>query len=103
MSGSGQSSYTPRESGCADMSFTTVLGTPKRPILAQLRKGHVLQLVLETGQTKIVVAKTNAGQMAGTITTMTQKLIECMEKGYEYEAEVSQVTGLQCSVVIRPK
>lgn len=103
MSGSGGGGYSPRESGCANLSFNTVLGTPKPPVLALLRKGHVLQLVLETTTIKIVVAKTNAGQMAGTITTMTQQLIECMENGHEYEAEVTQVAGLQCSVGVRPK
>ena len=103
MSGSGGGGYAPRESRCGNLSFSTVLGSPKRTVLALIRKGQILDLVLNTTPTKVVVAMTNAGQIAGTITTMTQKLIECIEEGNSYEAEVTKVTGLQCSVDVRPK
>lgn len=103
MSGSGGGGYSPRESGCANLSFNTVLGSPRLPVLAHLRKGQILQLVLQSGAVKIVAAKTNGGDVAGTITTMTQQLIECMERGHEYEAEVINVSGLQCNVAVRSK
>lgn len=103
MSGSGGGGYQPREPGCENLSFSTVLGSPKAPVLAQLRKGQLLQLVLQTSPTKIVTAVTNTKATAGTITTMTQQLIECMEDGHDFEAEIVNLVGLQCSVVVRPK
>lgn len=103
MSGSGGGGYTPRESGCGNLSFSTVLGSPKKTVLALLRKGQFLKLVVNTTPTKVVVATTNTGQIAGTITTMSQRLIECIEDGNSYDAEVTQITGLQCNVNVRPK
>lgn len=103
MSGSGGGGYTPRVSDCGNLSFTTVLGSPKKTVLAVVRKGHILNLIIQQTPTKVVVAVTNTGQTAGTITTMTQKLIECIESGHSYEAEVIHVSGVQCSVNVRAK
>jgi hypothetical protein len=60
MSGSGGGGYSPRESGCGNFSFSTVLGSPKSTVLALLRKGQILDLVLKKTLTKIVVATTTA-------------------------------------------
>lgn len=103
MSGSGGGGYSPRHSGCENLSFNTVLGSPKLIVLATLRVGHVLDLELVSLPTKIVAAKNNAGIIAGTITTQVPKLIECIESGASFEAEVTQITGPQCSVLVRPK
>jgi len=104
MSGTGGGGgYQPRQLACEKLSINTVLGSPKAPVVAQLRKGHVLSLVLQTGATKLVTAVINTGQVAGTITTMTQQLIECMEDGHAFEAEVTQINVLQVSVQVRPK
>jgi hypothetical protein len=103
MTGHGGGGYSPRDSGCANLSFNTVLGSPKLTVLATLRVGHVLELELMSMPTKIVAAKTSAGNVAGTITTQVPKLIECIENGSSFEAEVTQITGPQCNVLVRPK
>jgi hypothetical protein len=73
------------------------------PVIATLKTGSVLGLEVTVTSVKVVVAKTAAGKIAGTITTQTQKLIECIEDGHNFEAEVKEVKGAHCSVLVRPK
>jgi len=59
--------------------------------------------VNKTGKAVTIEALFN-GQVAGTITSsIIQSLAECMEKGYEYVAEVIDVQGGACRVHIRVK
>lgn len=103
MSGGGGGGYTPRESSCEELTLGAPLGSPKLAVITGLKPGNLLTLELEATSVKTVLAKTSGGKIAGTITTMTQRLIECMEQGYEFVAEVKQINGAQCQVSIHVK
>jgi hypothetical protein len=103
MSGSGGGGNPPPNRGCSSLSFTTTLASPKAAVIATVAVGDVLQIEILPGAVRIVGAKTNGGHVAGTITTHTAKLIECIDEGYAYEAEVKDKKAAFCSVLVRPK
>ena len=105
MSGSGGGTWIDQPGdSCETLSQQTTLNSPNRAVLSQINKGTVLDVsVNKTGKAVTVEALFN-GQVAGTITSsIIQRLAECMEKGYQYVAEVIDVQGGACRVQIRGK
>ena len=105
MSGSGGGTWVDQPGdSCATLSQQTTLNSPNRTVLSQVAKGSVLDVTVnKTGKAVTIEALFN-GQVAGTITSsIIQSLAECMEKGYEYVAEVIDVQGGACRVHIRVK
>lgn len=105
MSGSGGGTWIDQPGdSCATLSQQTTLNSPNRMVLSQVTKGSVLEVTVnKTGKAVTVEALFN-GQVAGTITSsIIQSLAECMEKGYQYVAEVIEVQGGACRVHIRVK
>ena len=105
MSGSGGGTWIDQPGdSCQTLSQQTTLNSPNRATLRQLNKGTVLEVAVnKTGMAVTVEALLN-GQVAGTITSsISQRLAECMEKGYQYVAEVIGVQGGACRVQIRAK
>ena len=105
MSGSGGGTWVDQPGdSCETLSQQTTLNSPNRAVLIQLKKGTSLAVsVNKTGKAVTVEALFN-GQVAGTITSsIIQRLAECMEKGYQYVAEVVEVQGGACQVQIRLK
>ena len=105
MSGSGGGTWIDQPGdSCETLSQQTTLNSPNRAVLNQLNKGTVLEVsVNKTGKAVTIEALHN-GQVAGTITaSIIQRLAECIEKGYQYVAEVIDVQGGACRVQIRVK
>ena len=73
-------------------------------MLSQVTKGALLDVsVNKTGKAVTIEALFN-GQVAGTITaSIIQQIAECIEKGYQYVAEVIDNQGGACRVRIRAK
>ena len=105
MSGSGGGTWIDQPGdSCETLSQQTTLNSPVKAVLSQVKKGTVLEVsVNKTGKAVTIEALLN-GQVAGTITSsIIQRLAECMEKGYQYVAEVVDVQGGACQVQIRVK
>jgi hypothetical protein len=100
MSGSGGGSWTDRPTDdCAMLSEQTTLNSPKRTVLSQLQKGDLLEVRVNKAGKGVVVEALHHEQVAGSITSsIIQRLAECVEKGYEYVAEVIEVQGGACRV-----
>ncbi len=105
MSGSGGGTWIDQPGdSCATLSQQTTLNSPNRTVLSQVTKGTVLDVsVNKTGKAVTIEALFN-GQVAGTITaSIIQSLAECMERGYQYVAEVIDIQGGACRVHVRVK
>jgi hypothetical protein len=105
VSGSGGGTWIDQPGdSCAKLSQQTTLNSPNRTVLSQVTKGTVLDVAVnKTGKAVTIEALFN-GQVAGTITaSIIQSLAECMEKGYEYVAEVIDIQGGACRVHVRAK
>lgn len=100
MSGSTRYDYSGEERGSDDCTFRdiTIVASPKAPVLAKVAKGDVLLVALEDG--KLVVLRD--GEVLGSLAFPgALKLRSCIEKGFNYEADVLSVAGGKCQVEIR--
>ena len=80
----------------------TVLNSPNAAVVGTLSVGDVLDIVLETQPRNRLVANTQQGQTAGSITsTRIVDIIECIQNGSSYEAEVLSINAGKVEVEIR--
>ena len=104
MSGSGGGGWAeePFSGDCSELSQLTTLNSPQREVLESLNPRDLLEICLKRGERGVIVEARKAGQLAGTITfTRIQDLVECIESGYSYLAEVLDVRGGACKVRVR--
>lgn len=86
-------------------SFTerTILNSPIPNVVSRLIPGEILIVELEAQPRKRVVVKNAMGAVAGAITSARLvDIIECMELGFGYEAEVLSVQGGRIEIEVRP-
>lgn len=101
--GSGGSGGGSGANPCATLMATTILNSPKAAVLAHLQPGQVLDVGLRAGSPGVVVA-TWKGQEAGSITFATiATLINCLNAGFSFVADVLSVNGGRCEVRVRPE
>ncbi len=80
----------------------TVLNSPNPAVVAGLNVGDVLLVELETQPRSRLVAKTADGATAGAITsTSIVDIIECIQNGSAYVAEVLAVNAGKVEIEIR--
>jgi hypothetical protein len=90
---------------CATLSENTTLNSPNQSVLGQLKKGDVLEVTVRNVGKAIVIEALYKGQVAGAITSsIIQRLAECIEKGFQYVADVTEdVKGGACKVRVHIK
>jgi hypothetical protein len=90
---------------CSEFVEKTPLSSPKPAILKKLEKGDVLDVVLQKHRdspSTVVAAKDT--EIAGSIiSARSPQLIRCLERGFEFEAEIVQLEGGLCTVQVRAK
>jgi hypothetical protein len=109
MSGPGGSSPPRGGNGngidCDSLVVDTTLNSPEPAVLKTLKKGT--RLAVELGQSpkgrEILLAKTKAGQIAGSLTPpRVLDIMNCLKGGHSYIAEVlADPSGGDCRVRIR--
>ena len=83
---------------CDIVSFAT-LNSPVQIVIRALTPGDVLEIHLEPGPPRILQARTGSGQVAGSITAREMaRIVECIQKGVVYVADVLSVVGGICQV-----
>jgi hypothetical protein len=94
----------PIEEQCDKITSETTLSSPVPPVLAKIRKNDLLDIQVDhSGKTPVVRAVFH-GETAGSITSsVIQRIVECIEKGHVYVAEVLSITGGACKVRVRIK
>lgn len=90
---------------CETLSQQTVLNSPNRNALRSVKKGDELDVTVNKSGRAPVVHALHNGQVVGSITSaIIQRLVECIEEGHEYVAEVTEnVQGGACKVLVRIK
>lgn len=80
----------------------TILNSPVPAVVAGLSVGDILLVDLETQPRNRVVAKSAAGAVAGAITSVSLvDIIECIQNGSVYEAEVLSINSGKVEIEIR--
>lgn len=82
-------------------TFDTVLGSPDPAQVAALTLGELLPVVLLDNPPRVVVAHAS-GALIGGVTQFAAQLRTCMQQGYSYVAEVTDVRGGAVEVNVRP-
>ena|ERR1700728_3675145 len=106
MSGSGNGGWDREpQDDCATLTQFTTLNSPNQAVLKKLKKGDILQISVRRAEKAVVVEASYGAEVAGTITSsIIQRLAECIEKGFQYVAEVQEeVKGGACKVHVHVK
>ena len=94
----------PPRSNCDSLTDRTPLNSVDFALLAHVAKGDVLEIAVKrTNSAKIVVAL-HKGKVLGSITSViVSKLLECIDNGHDYVADVLSKTASSCTVLIHHK
>lgn len=97
MGGSGRSYSPPSRNtvDCADISFTTLINSPKN--LDQVHEQDVLRLT-QNNRREISFYLPNGTEVGRLFSSHLLRLSDCMSKGYEYSAVVREVSAELCRV-----
>lgn len=80
----------------------TSLNSVSPAALRNVGAGTVLNVVFMAGPPQRLVAQDNTGQVVGSITSRSMlQIIECIQNGRRYVAEVLGVQGGSCQVRVR--
>jgi len=106
LSGSNGSGWDSQPTdNCAALSETTSLNSPDSSVISGLKKGDLLDVVVQKLNGVVLVRALRNGKVAGSITSaIIQRLADCVENGYVYVAEVLEdAKGAVCKVRVRVK
>ena len=83
---------------------TTPLNSPQRAVTSTLGAGAELTLSFQPGPPPQLLAMTESGEIAGSVTSASStRIMECMRvRDRQYRAIVQNVRGAICVVSIRP-
>jgi hypothetical protein len=103
--GGGGGGQTPRpEVSCQDLVVDTQLNSPKEDLVAMLKLGDFLDVSAESRAGTDVILVKHKGKVVGSVTSpLSGRLRKCIEKGFEYSAEVKKLLGGQVHVRIAAK
>lgn len=108
MSGSGGgesgSGGTAGNSDCRTYMEATYLNSPVPKIVSSLVVGDILTISVQKISGRNIVVANFKKNVAGSLTPKAlAQLIDCIGKGFHFVAEVKEVKGGRCQVLIRPK
>lgn len=105
-SGGGGGPGFPEESEpvpCAELTFEVTLSDPIPDAVEGLADGDVLQIELRREPRLRIAVIDDEGVIAGVIATQQfDRLLQCLQEGFDYEAEVLSVDGGAVRVRVRP-
>lgn len=109
MSGDSGSSSGPIISGtgvnddCSTLVINTNISSPQANILQNLNVGDFLEIELASDQGPINVFTGNRRLVGNIISREQVKLLKCILKGTDYQAEILSINGGQCTIQISAK
>lgn len=111
MSGSGGSGDVgggfggPETPECATLRVIVTLSNPQPDVRAELEVGHELAVERreQAGYSQVVVLSAD-GRLAGVVIgNALAQLLECLEAGFSYVAEVRSIEGGAVELVVSPR
>lgn len=102
--GGGDGGATNGTTDCASLIFSTTLNSPNPDVISGLEIDQVLKVRRPDPTERRILAVTEDGQTAGSITHGKQAdLLRCLEEGRSFVAIVKNVAGGACEVQVRPE
>lgn len=85
---------------CSQLKIKTHISSPKRDVVASLKKGDVLSISLAGDQGPIHLTD-RKGNLAGGILSKEQaRMVVCIQKGFVFQAKVISVDEGHCEILI---
>jgi hypothetical protein len=85
---------------CENVSIKTSIISPDPKILATLAKKDILNITIRS-VTGPLIASTITGNILGAVFTANPSLlIDCINKGHSYQAEILKIIGGDCDILI---
>jgi hypothetical protein len=103
MGGGGFASFrfNSQDFPCSGKKINTQLSSPNAEVIATLAPGDILDIELLFSKTRLVAVAD--GEVAGVIVNKEMlKIIECMKKGFNFQAVVRSVFNGRCAITIEP-
>lgn len=85
---------------CAKVYFKTNIPSPDVVILSKIIKGDILTLNLAGKRGPIQLLNSNSEFVGNLSSKHIPDLINCMNNGYKYIAEVTEIFGGKCSILV---
>lgn len=102
--GGGDYIPTPPAGPCQQLAITTAVQSPDPEVVQSVTRDAVLEVHLEPqGDRSTVFVYLESRRLGTLIFPGLPRLIECLEQGYEYVADVTAVEGPDCRVRVRPR
>ena len=83
------------------LNFVTHIATPIPAIIASLKVGDVLDVVLKPPRGPVELITKSKQSAGGILPSLIATLIECISEGYHYKAEVIEKKGGNVQVRIK--
>lgn len=103
MGGGGFTSFrfNSQDFPCSGKQINTQLSSPNADVITTLSVGDILSIRLLRGG--FILVAMSGTEVAGVIVNKEMlKIIECMKKGFAFEAVVRGVFNGRCAITIRP-
>ena len=100
--GGGGGGYGPAPPGgpCERLSTETAVQSPNPAVVGRLVQGEILDVVLDNRTAYVYLGREIVGTL---IFAGLPRLIECLEQGFAFVAEVIQLSSPDCRVKVRPR
>lgn len=85
---------------CEKLAFKTQLASPNHEILSKLKVGNQLAITLEDRGSIVAVTK-DLKYVGGILSRQQSKLKDCIEKGFEFSANITAIDGGNCEIKIQ--
>lgn len=101
MGGSGSRGWAPSvpSSHCQRLRFIATVNSPNPAALPTLQLGQVLSIRLQAAPSAAVV-HTGVVDIGSLTAPQVPELIGCMQKGFEYEATITKISGGRLEVEV---
>lgn len=100
--GGGGGDYGPAPPGgpCDKLTTETAVQSPNPEVVGRLSKGEILNVVLVSRTAYLYLGSEIVGTL---IFAGLPRLIDCLEQGFVFVAEVVHLSGPDCRVKVRPQ
>lgn len=104
MSGSSRDVWEPSvpATRCDTLSFTATVNSPQPAALAAVSVGDILDVALSPPPHQSVLVVKQASTVGALTGAKISSLVNCLQNGYRFEAEVTGLNGGVCTVEVRP-
>ena len=101
--GGGGGGTSPVDDGtaCQDLEFRAALQSVQPEALSGLAVGQLMTVSLRAGSPPVIEVRTSAGVLVGALINRVPEMLRCLQRDFEYTAELLSIDGGDIRVEVR--